>query len=211
MVAGDSEKGCLKSSESFGLFPGSCPGKRQDKPLASPSLQDITVTFRHRLPRQYDLERNTLSPTLAIAQNKPKSSMAKDLFHNAVRHALEKEQWMITSDPLFLRFGGVEMYIDLGAERILAAEKAGQKIAVEIKSFAGASATTEFNGALGQFLKYQLALEEEEPDRKLYLAVPFDVYRAFFSLELIRLLIQRYQVCLIVYEPETEEIVKWQN
>jgi hypothetical protein len=141
----------------------------------------------------------------------PQIHMAKDLFHDAVRHALEKEQWLITNDPLFLRFGGVEMYIDLGAERILAAEKAGQKIAVEIKSFASASATTEFNGALGQFLKYQLALEEEDPDRKLYLAVPFDVYRVFFSLELIRLLIQRYQVCLIVYEPETEEIVKWQN
>jgi hypothetical protein len=146
-----------------------------------------------------------------ISSRQVELTMAKDIFHDAVRRALEKEQWIITNDPLFLRFGGVEMYIDLGAERILAAEKAGQKIAVEIKSFAGASATTEFNGALGQFLKYQLALEEAEPDRKLYLAIPFDAYRAFFNLELIRLLIQRYQVRLIVYEPETEEIVQWQN
>jgi XisH protein len=136
---------------------------------------------------------------------------AKDLFHQSVRHALEKDGWLITHDPLFLRFGGVDMYIDLGAEEILAAEKAGQKIAVEIKSFAGASATTEFNGALGQFLKYQLALEEDQPDRKLYLAIPFDTYRGFFSLELIRLLIQRYHISLIIYEPETEEIVKWQS
>ena len=37
---------------------------------------------------------------------------AKDVFHDAVRHALEKEQWIITDDPLFLRFGGVDMYID---------------------------------------------------------------------------------------------------
>jgi XisH protein len=136
---------------------------------------------------------------------------AKDLFHKSVRHALEKEGWLITDDPLFLRFGGIDMYIDLGAEQILAAERAGQKIAVEIKSFAGASATTEFNGALGQFLKYQLALEEEQPDRQLYLAIPFDTYRVFFSLELIRMLVQRYQVSLIIYEPETEEIVKWQS
>jgi hypothetical protein len=33
--------------------------------------------------------------------------------------------------------GGVEMYVDLGAEKIIAAEKDGKKIAVEIKSFIG--------------------------------------------------------------------------
>lgn len=103
------------------------------------------------------------------------------------------------------------MYIDLGAERVLAAERQGEKIAVEIKSFAGASATTEFSTALGQFLKYQLALGEEQPDRTLYLAVPLDIYRSFFTLELPRLLVERYQVYLIVYEPEDEVIVKWQK
>ena len=87
---------------------------------------------------------------------------AKDIFHDAVKHALEKDGWKITHDPLFLSFGGVDMYIDLGAERILAAERDDEKIAVEIKSFIGPSATTEFSIALGQFLKYQLALEEED-------------------------------------------------
>jgi XisH protein len=136
---------------------------------------------------------------------------AKDLFHDIVRRALEKSGWQITDDPLFLRFGGIEMYIDLGAEQILAAEREGEKIAVEIKSFTGASTTSEFDGALGQFLKYQLALEETQPDRLLYLAVPFDTYREFFTLELPRLLIQRYQVRLIVYDPEEEVIVQWQK
>jgi hypothetical protein len=136
---------------------------------------------------------------------------AKDIFHNAVRHALEKEQWIITNDPLFLRFGGVDMYVDLAAEQILGAEKNGEKIAIEIKSFIGVSATTEFSTALGQFLKYQLALEEREPDRVLYLAIPIDVDRSFFSLELPRRLVERYRVNLIVYEPEEEEIVRWQR
>jgi hypothetical protein len=103
------------------------------------------------------------------------------------------------------------MYIDLGAEQILAAEREGEKIAVEIKSFTGASTTSEFDGALGQFLKYQLALEETQPDRLLYLAFPFDTYRDFFTLELPRSLIQRYQVRLIVYDPEAEVIVQWQK
>jgi hypothetical protein len=137
--------------------------------------------------------------------------VAKDLFHDIVKCALEKEGWKITDDPLFLRFGGIEMYIDLGAEQIVAAERNGEKIAVEIKSFVGASTTTEFNTALGQFLKYQLALEETQPERLLYLAVPFDTYRDFFTLELPRLLIQRYQVRLIIYSPEEEVIVKWQK
>jgi XisH protein len=136
---------------------------------------------------------------------------AKDVFHDAVRHALEKEQWIITNDPLFLRFGGVDMYIDLAAEQFMSAERDGEKIAVEIKSFIGVSATTEFSTALGQFLKYQLALEEEQPDRVLYLAIPLDADRSFFSLELPRRLVERYRVKLIVYEPEEEEIVRWQK
>ncbi|NJM74151.1 MAG: hypothetical protein HC862_31005 [Scytonema sp. RU_4_4] len=65
--------------------------------------------------------------------------------------------------------------------------------------------------ALEQFLKYQLALEEEQPERLLYLAVPLDTYRSFFNLELPRLLIQCYQVRLIVFDPEEEAIIKWQK
>ena len=102
------------------------------------------------------------------------------------------------------------MYIDLGAERIIAAERNNQKIAVEIKSFVGPSETIEFSTALGQFLKYQLALEEDQPDRRLYLAVPQDTYRTFFGLELTRRLVERYKVSLIVYDPEEEVIVQWQ-
>jgi XisH protein len=68
------------------------------------------------------------------------------------------------------------MYIDLGPETIVAAEKAGQKIAVEVKSFLGASSISEFHTALGQFFNYRLALEEKDPDRRLYLAVPALTY-----------------------------------
>lgn len=46
---------------------------------------------------------------------------AKDLFHEAARKGLEKDGWTITNDPLHLRIGGVlDMYIDLGAEKIIA-------------------------------------------------------------------------------------------
>ncbi len=75
---------------------------------------------------------------------------AKDKFHEVVKTALIKDGWTITDDPLFIRFGGVEMYIDIGAEKIIGAEKNGRKIAVEIKNFLGISLTAEFQDALGQ-------------------------------------------------------------
>jgi hypothetical protein len=108
---------------------------------------------------------------------------AKDIFHDAVKNALEKEQWIITDDPLFIRCFGVEFYIDLGAEKIIGAEKEGRKIALEIKNFIGTSAISEFHKAVGQFLNYRLALKHQEPDRSLYLAVPEDTYQTFFKIE----------------------------
>ncbi len=136
---------------------------------------------------------------------------AKDLFHNAVKVALQKEQWVITDDPLKLEVGGTKLEIDLGAERLLAAERQGEKIAVEIKSFLGDSPLTDYHAALGQFLNYRLALEINEPDRSLYLAIPLTVYDAFFQREFAQLSVERYQIKRIVYNPINEVITKWIN
>ncbi len=135
----------------------------------------------------------------------------RDIFHDAVKNALVKEGWTITDDPLFLEFGGVDMYVDLGAEKLVAAEKDGQKIAVEIKSFIGASIISEFHKALGQLMNYRLALEVQHPERVLYLAVPLDTYESFFTLMFGQAAIQRYQLKLIVYDEKKEVIVKWLN
>ncbi|MHC5729279.1 MAG: element excision factor XisH family protein, partial [Nostoc sp.] len=70
---------------------------------------------------------------------------AKDRFHEAVRKVLEKEQWVITDDPLKVEVGGAKFEVDLGAERLLAAERAGEKIAVEIKTFLGDSPITDYH------------------------------------------------------------------
>jgi len=135
---------------------------------------------------------------------------AKDVFHDVVKTALHKEGWTITDDPLHLRVGGVmDMYIDLGAEKVIAAEKAGCKIAVEIKSFLGSSTLSEFHLALGQFMNYRYALADTEPDRILYLAVPLEVYEAFFTLLFIQSVVQRSALHLLIYDVDTEEIVQW--
>ncbi|NER95711.1 MAG: fatty-acid oxidation protein subunit alpha [Symploca sp. SIO1B1] len=136
---------------------------------------------------------------------------AKDLFHDAVKTALEKDGWTITNEHLFIQVEDVDFYIDLTAERILAAEKTGQKIAVEVKSFVRGSDVTEFHTALGQSLNYRSALRLTEPERNLYLAVPGDVYDEFFRRRFIQRVIAEHQLKLLIFNPEREEIVRWRD
>ncbi len=136
---------------------------------------------------------------------------AKDIFHNTVKIGLEKEGWEITHDPMYLDFGGIEIYIDLGAEKLIAAERKGGKIAVEVKSFISGSAISEFHKALGQFINYRTALSQKEPDRIMYLAVPNTIYETFFKLELIQIIIKNQNIKLIIYNPSREEIAQWIN
>lgn len=136
---------------------------------------------------------------------------AKDIFHDAVKHGLEKDGWIITDDPLYIRIKGVQMYIDLGAEKVIGAEKDGHTIAVEIKSFVGPSTISEFHEALGQYLNYKQALEEQDPLRELYLAVPLDTYDEFFTLPFVHEAVQRHHLKLIIYDSEEEVIVQWKN
>jgi XisH protein len=134
---------------------------------------------------------------------------AKDLFHDAVKQALLKEQWVITADPLKIKIEGVKLEIDLAAEKVFAAQKAGRKIAVEVKSFLNNSAITDFHLALGQFLNYRLALQMSEPDRMLYLAVPFDTFDSFFQERFIQETVKFYQLKIVVNEPQKEVIIAW--
>jgi hypothetical protein len=134
---------------------------------------------------------------------------ARDAFHDAVRHALEKDGWKITHDPFPIRAEFGQMYIDLGAEKVLAAEREGQKIAVEIKSFIQASPVSEFHMALGQFINYRTILADQEPDRVLYLAIPIDTYNSFFLLHTVQEIVRENRLKLIVYNSRQETISQW--
>jgi XisH protein len=103
------------------------------------------------------------------------------------------------------------MKVDLAAYKLLSAEKGNQKIAVEVKSFVGLSAISEFHTALGQLLNYQVALDKLEPDRILYLAIPIDIYKDFFTDSFIQEVIQRFQIKLLVFHSQKQEIVLWKN
>ena len=134
---------------------------------------------------------------------------AKDKFHDAVKNALIKEEWQITHDPYTLDFGFTEAYIDLGAEKLLAAEKGENKIAVEIKSFLGSSNLYEFHTAIGQFINYKAVLRREEPDRILFLAVPKETFDNFFQQKIIAELVTEHQLKIIVYNSANEVLIQW--
>jgi hypothetical protein len=136
---------------------------------------------------------------------------ARDIFHNVVRIALEKDGWIITHDPLSVKVDEIDFYIDLGAERVLAAQKAGQKIAVEIKSFLGASEVSDFYVALGQTLTYRSALRKKYPNRVLYLAISEDIYQDFFVKPFIQEVIVEYQLKLLIFSPIKEEVLLWKE
>ena len=95
----------------------------------------------------------------------------RNIYHDAVVHALTADGWTITHDPLTLSFGGKDLFVDLGAERTaIAAEKSGHRIAVEVHSFLNPSPVRDLQEAVGQFEIYQTVLAETEPDRLLHLA-----------------------------------------
>ncbi|OYD97815.1 fatty-acid oxidation protein subunit alpha [Nostoc sp. 'Peltigera membranacea cyanobiont' 210A] len=137
---------------------------------------------------------------------------AKDVFHEVVKKALQKDGWQITHDPLSISVGGVNVSIDLAAEKLIAAEREGEKIAVEVKSFLEkSSAISEFHTALGQFINYRGALRRRQPERVLYLAVPLTTYKTFFKLDFPQAMIEENQVKMIIYDVEQEVIFKWIN
>jgi XisH protein len=133
----------------------------------------------------------------------------KDKYHDAVRIALEKDGWIISHDPLVLEWGDKDVYVDLGAERLLAAEKAEQRIAVEIKSFLGISDTHDLEQAVGQYLLYRAILERTEPTRKLFLAVPIDAWHNTFKASLGQLMLEAYHIHVIGFDPQDQEVKIW--
>lgn len=134
---------------------------------------------------------------------------ARDVYHDMVKRALIKDGWIITDDPLHLKWGRKDMYIDLGASQLLAAERESQKIAVEVKSFSGRSEMDDLEKALGQYVLYFDVLVELQPERLLYLALPVWAYESLFEEPLGQLLLKNNRLRLIVFEPEQELIEQW--
>lgn len=137
--------------------------------------------------------------------------MAKDIYHYNVRAALEKDGWIITDDPLTLQFGSRGVFVDLGAKKLLAAEREGQKIAVEIKSFVGKSLVKDWENAIGQYTLYLKILSKKEPHRTLYLAITEEIYTSFFNEDIVQVVMADGVIKIIVVDTIQEVITRWIN
>ncbi len=136
--------------------------------------------------------------------------MAKDIIHDAVKNALIKDGWTITADPFYIKYAEFELFADLATERSpLAAEKDGEKIVVEIKTFAGRSFVKDLQQALGQYQIYLSLLEMVASERTLYLAISSFVYNDLFTQKAARLVTQRYNLKLLVVNIHQEKVVQW--
>jgi len=133
----------------------------------------------------------------------------RDGLHDALRKTLEMDGWNITDDPLVLVLEKTLLKADLGAEKFFAAEREGRKIAVEVKDFDSASVISELEKTMGQLQLYQWALESQEPDRQLFLAIPQSVYIRHFQKPIFQMVLERNKINLLVYEPTQEEILQW--
>jgi hypothetical protein len=134
---------------------------------------------------------------------------AKDIHHDTVKLALQKDGWTVTHDPFPLQIGKKRLSADLGAERLISAEKALQRIVVEVKSFVGQSDVKDLEQALGQYVLYRQILNEMGVDRSLYLAVSQATFNSVFTIELGQVLLKNQVIKLIVFDDDHEEIVQW--
>jgi hypothetical protein len=139
--------------------------------------------------------------------------MAKDIYHEIVRIALEKDDWSITADPYkLLMTNRRPLEVDLAAEKMIAAEKGATKIAVEIKSFLSDSFMRDWYTAVGQYSTYDRLIAKREPDRQLFLAIPEAVYLdAIKDDKDIWGLCVELNVRLIIFDVLTKTIVEWKN
>lgn len=109
---------------------------------------------------------------------------AKDIFHDCVKNSLVKAGWTITHDPFRIRLTRKNLFVDLGAERLIAADRGTEKIAVEIKSFTQASDIKDLEDALS-------------------------VYKTVFEEEAGQILLEDKLIRLITFDPEQEVISQW--
>lgn len=134
----------------------------------------------------------------------------KDTYHDLVKQLLIQEGWTVTHDPYYLE-ADPKLAIDLGAEQTIAAEKGTEKIAVEIKSFVTESQVVELEKAMGQYGIYEGLLQEQEPERELYLAVPRYAFENIFSKHVGQVALRIFRVNLLIFALEGDEPLIWKK
>lgn len=144
---------------------------------------------------------------------------ARDTTHRVVKQALTKDGWEITDDPYVISYGERFLFVDLGLTesgtfngiqgQFIGAERDTSKIAIEIKEFRGRSAIADLEQAIGQYVLYQLLLNQVDPGREIYLAITDITYDGIFSEPLGELVISELPLKLLIVDIAKVEVKRW--
>src|SRR5688500_8720970 len=103
---------------------------------------------------------------------------AKDRYHDSVKRALVKAEWVIADEQITLQIEDRIMWIDLEAIK----DSSALVILIEIKELEAVPSPVEaLANMLGKFLLYRLTLEEARAEVPLYLAVSKASYQGILS------------------------------
>jgi hypothetical protein len=134
---------------------------------------------------------------------------ARNIYHDAVKSALIKDNWAIAAAPYLIQCEDIDLSADIADARLIAAEREGQKIVVNIECFVGRSLMTDFHLAVGRYKLYQMLVEKTAREYELYLAIDDITYDNFCQREGIDFLVRSSLIKIFVVNVDEEEIVQW--
>jgi hypothetical protein len=135
--------------------------------------------------------------------------MAVDSCEPEVIAALEKQGWRVKEKPMALRAGRRNVYADLRVSR-LTEDFEEMRIVVEVKCFDDPKHDLqELYGALGQYLVYRVALENNPDYSPLYLSIPNEAYQRLDRVYRIERLLQRERINIVIIDIVRMEVVQW--
>ena len=105
--------------------------------------------------------------------------------------------------------GGIST--DLGAEKIIVAEKGLTRIAVEVKSFLNPSMIHDFLRANGQYTGYRTVIKRKQLNRVIYLAVPMFAYEKLIVYEFVRDIVEESRIKFILFDHIEKIIKEWKE
>ncbi len=132
----------------------------------------------------------------------------EDRYHPVVLQCLKKAGWSIVKEQEYISIGthndtNRHLYIDIKAQR-----DDEQLVLIEVKGLER-SPVHELIELLGQYLIYRIALDYLSIKIPLYIAISEIAYQDIIQHVLGQEMMSRYAIPLLVFDPVTEEIVKW--
>lgn len=133
---------------------------------------------------------------------------AKDAYHDIVVTALKKDGWLMVKEQLPLTISTRTLWVDIKAGKIAT----NDIIIVEIKGFEKIRSPMDYlENVVGQYMVYRVILEEKHLNYPLYLAIPHQAYSSLFAEEIVKLIINKLDIKLLVFDTNLEEIVLWKS